>query len=76
MSRCTKTRHLEVHHIRTDGGNGIENARVLCQDCHENTGSYGSSGHNSPPAFSAETKAKALKNANNQCECTKKDCHS
>jgi len=75
MSRCTATRNLEVHHIRTDGGSGQENARVLCQDCHENTSSYGSSGHKSPPEFSKETKAKALKNAGNQCECTKKDCH-
>ena len=75
MSRCAASRKLDVHHIRTDGGNGIENARVLCQNCHENTSSYGSSGHKSPPEFSEEMKTKALKNANNQCECTKKDCH-
>jgi hypothetical protein len=24
MSRCTSTRNLEVHHIRTDGGSGQE----------------------------------------------------
>jgi len=76
MSRCTVTRNLEVHHIRTDGGNGLDNARVLCQTCHENTNSYGSSGHRSPPLFTETTKSQALKNAGNRCECTKEHCHS
>ena len=34
MARCTRTRNLEVHHIRRDGGSGIDNAQVLCPDCH------------------------------------------
>ena len=76
MSRCTATRNLEVHHIRTDGGNGIENARVLCQKCHENTGTYGSTGHKSPPEFSETTKTEAKRRSGNRCECTKSNCHS
>ena len=76
MSRCTVIRDLEVHHIRIDGGNGQENARVLCQNCHENTSSYGSSGHKSPPPFSDTTKAEAYRRADNRCECTKDACHS
>jgi len=76
MSRCTAIRFLEVHHIRTDGGNGQGNARVLCQKCHENTSSYGSAGHKSPAAFSAATKTEALKLAGNRCECVKEHCHS
>jgi len=76
VSRCTETRTLEVHHIRIDGGNGKDNARVLCQNCHENTSSYGSSGHKSPPEFSEATKTEAKIRAGNRCECTKDNCHS
>jgi len=76
MSRCTETRKLEVHHIRIDGGNGQENARVLCQNCHENTNSYGSSGHKSPLEFSDATKTEAKRRAGYRCECTKDHCHS
>jgi hypothetical protein len=76
MSRCTATRNLEVHHIRVDGGNRQENARVLCHECHENTNSYGSSGHKPPPVFSEATKTEAKKRARNRCECTKDHCHS
>ena len=76
MSRCTATRNLEIHHIRIDGKNGLDNARVLCQKCHTNTNSYGSTGHTSPPSFSEATKADALKRAGNRCECIKDQCHS
>lgn len=75
MSRCSATKNLEVHHKRRDGGNGIGNAQVLCQHCHENTSSYGTQGK-SPPEFSSETKKAALERAENQCECEKDDCHS
>jgi 5-methylcytosine-specific restriction endonuclease McrA len=74
MSRCTATRKLEVHHKRIDGGNGLENALVLCQSCHTNTSSYGTHGHN-PPDFSETTKQAALKRARDRCECTKDDCY-
>jgi hypothetical protein len=74
MSRCTVTTKLDVHHKRRDGGNGIENAQVLCQSCHVNTSSYGVPG-NSPPEFSRQTKEAALKRAGNQCECEKAECH-
>ena len=30
MSQCTRTNNLEVHHKRRDGGNGLDNAEVLC----------------------------------------------
>jgi hypothetical protein len=76
MSRCTATRGLEVHHIRIDGGNGLNNAQVLCQVCHENTSSYGSPGHNPPPDFSDATKKAARERAGNRCQCTKEHCHS
>jgi len=65
MARCTNKTNLHVHHIRIDGGNGIDNARVLCRDCHVNTGTYGSTGHESPPEFTQETKDLAKKNAGN-----------
>ncbi len=74
MSRCKRTWGLEVHHKRVDGGNGLDNAMVLCQKCHANTSSYGDSNHKSPEPFSQEIKEKALKRAGNQCECTKGTC--
>jgi 5-methylcytosine-specific restriction endonuclease McrA len=75
MGRCTKTRNLEVHHKRRDGGNDLSNAEVLCGPCHANTSTYGEP-CKSPPAFSQDTKDKALKNAGNQCECTRTSgCH-
>ena len=75
MARCTATRNLEVHHKRVDGGNGLNNAQVLCQKCHVNTGSYGTHGHN-PPDFSETTKQEALEKASHRCECAKDNCHS
>ncbi|MGA9108801.1 MAG: HNH endonuclease [Smithella sp.] len=75
MARCTRTRNLEVHHIRRDGGSGIDNAQVLCPDCHQETSSYGTPGK-SPLPFGEEIKQKALKNAGNQCQCTSsRGCH-
>ena len=41
MARCNRTKELEVHHKRRYGGNGIENAEVLCHECHINTDTYG-----------------------------------
>ncbi len=74
MSRCTRTWDLEVHHIRIDGGDGLDNARVLCKKCHQNTSTYCDPNHKSPPAFNQETKDKALKRAGHRCECTKGTC--
>ena len=74
MPRCDKTTGLEVHHKRRDGGNELNNAEVLCQECHENTGTYGTPG-GSPLDFSEETKKDALRRADNQCECIKDNCH-
>jgi 5-methylcytosine-specific restriction endonuclease McrA len=75
MARCTKTYGLEVHHRNRNGGNGLDNAEVLCEACHEATPSYGTPGV-SPPDFSEETKQAALRRAGNQCECTRTGgCH-
>ena len=75
MARCTKNYGLEVHHKRRDGGNGLENAEVLCQKCHEATSTYAEPGK-SPPPFDQSTKDKALNLADNQCECTRTGgCH-
>ncbi len=75
MARCTRKSGLGVHHIRRDGGNDLSNARVLCQPCHEKTGTYGDPG-TSPPPFDDDTKQRALRRAGNQCECTSSQgCH-
>ena len=60
MARCTKKTGLEVHHKRRDGGNGLDNAEVLCQKCHEATSTYAAPGK-SPPPFDQATKDGALK---------------
>ncbi|MCK5028795.1 MAG: hypothetical protein KAR57_04120 [Bacteroidales bacterium] len=75
MARCTRTTNLEVHHISRKGGSGINNAQVLCQECHENTPSYGSPGE-SPEPFSAQVKVLAKVAAGNQCQCNNNSgCH-
>lgn len=75
MARCTKTWGLEVHHQRRDGGNGLENAEVLCGPCHQATSTYGEPGR-SPPPFSQETIEQAKRFAGNQCQCTRTGgCH-
>ena len=75
MARCTRTRNLEVHHKRRDGGNDLSNAEVLCEPCHEATSTYGVPG-SAPPEFIEETKQAALRRAGNQCECTRTGgCH-
>ena len=74
MGRCNSRENLEVHHKRRDGGNGIENAKVLCQDCHANTSTYGVEGK-SPPPFSSKIKDEAKELAGYRCECEQDDCH-
>ena len=75
MARCIRTRNLDVHHIRRDGGNDLSNAKVLCPPCHEKTSTYGTPGR-TPPAFDEDTKQRALRRAGNQCECTSSQgCH-
>ncbi len=74
MARCTRTRDLEVHHKRRDGGNDVGNAEVLCGPCHQATGTYGTPGR-SPPAFSQDVKDRAIRTAGNRCECTGSGCH-
>jgi 5-methylcytosine-specific restriction endonuclease McrA len=75
MARCTRTRNLEVHHKRRDGGNDLSNAEVLCEKCHIATSTYGILGK-TPPEFTEETKKAALKRAGGRCECTRSGgCH-
>lgn len=75
MSRCTRTNNLEVHHKRRDGGNGLDNAEVLCEKCHQATASYGTPGE-SPPPFDFIVKMLAKLRAGSQCECTRTSgCH-
>jgi hypothetical protein len=75
MARCTRTQNLEVHHRSQTGGNGIDNAKVLCQRCHQITLTHGPPGQ-SPPDFDEATKQRAIKNAWNRCECTSSaGCH-
>lgn len=75
MTRCSRARNLEVHHRRRDGGNGLDNAEVLCDVCHQATSTYGAEGK-SPPPFDQTTKDRALGRASGKCECTRTGgCH-
>lgn len=75
MARCTRKENLEVHHKRRDGGNGLENAEVLCKTCHQNTSTHSVPG-TSPPPFSDSTKSRAFRRAKFQCECMRiSGCH-
>ncbi len=75
MGRCSRSSNLEVHHKRRDGGNGPDNAQVLCQPCHQGTSTYGAPGK-SPPDFPEWVKAVALGRAGHRCECTTtRGCH-
>lgn len=60
--RCNSTNTLEVHHKRRDGGNNIDNAEVLCHECHTHTSTYGVLG-DSPDDFDEATKKSAMKRA-------------
>lgn len=75
MAKCTRTRGLDVHHKRRDGGNDLSNAEVLCPQCHAATSTYGTPGK-TPPPFSEQTKQAALRRARNQCQCARTGgCH-
>lgn len=75
MPRCKETRSLQVHHKKRNGGNGLENAEVLCLKCHSATSSYGVQGI-SPPEFSESTKQAAMIRSGFRCECTRVGgCH-
>jgi hypothetical protein len=75
MVRCTQKDNLEVHHKSGARGNGIDDAKVLCQQCHEAASADGTPGK-SPPKFSEATKKHALANAGNQCQCESSGgCH-
>jgi hypothetical protein len=73
MARCKNTRNLEIHHVRRDGSNGIQNAEVLCHDCHIQTDSYAEPGI-SPPDFTEAVKTQALLRAEHQCQCNRSGC--
>ncbi|MFA5047016.1 MAG: hypothetical protein WC542_13920 [Paludibacter sp.] len=76
MSRCTQTTNIEVRHLRSDGGNGINNAIVLCKICNAAIGFYDKN-NVKPEPFSQVVIEKALKKAENRCQCTCKihGCH-
>lgn len=58
MARCSRTRDLDVHHIRRDGDNSLSNTEVLCQPCHKATAVFGSPSR-SPDPFDEATKQAA-----------------
>ncbi len=73
MARCTHTTNLHVHQIKPDGGNGLNNAIVLCSACHSEASTFGMAGK-SPESFSDAIKAQAFQRAGNQCQCDMAGC--
>jgi cytochrome c553 len=75
MTRCTRKNDLDIHHKRRDGGNGLDNAEVLCRTCHVATGASGGP-DTLPPVFDQYTKYMAQIRAGYQCECMRTGgCH-
>ena len=75
MERCLRTTDLTVRKIRPDGGDGPDNAQVLCRHCYELLDSSPPVGAE-PQPFDQETRAVALERAGNRCECQSSGgCH-
>jgi hypothetical protein len=68
--RCTRTGKLECHHVIRDAGCGLENAQMLCAECHQATESYGTPGL-SPTPFSQDVIGAAKLRSHGRCECTR-----
>lgn len=68
--RCTRAGNLECHHIIRDAGCGLDNAQMLCAECHQATESYGAPGL-SPSPFSQDVIGAAKLRAQGRCECTR-----
>ncbi len=72
MFRCTRTMSLDIYQKRQDGGDNLDNAEVLCHQCHEANGEKG----DSPADFSELTMLAVLKRAGGHCECERTEgCH-
>ncbi|MCB5230001.1 MAG: hypothetical protein WCX83_02110 [Candidatus Cloacimonas sp.] len=75
MPRCHRTSGLDAYPIRPDGGNAIDNARILCRECYNASIDGGPPVFHAPP-FSQATKDGALRRAGNRCECERMGgCH-
>lgn len=72
MARCRRTTDLEVHHKNVDCGNGLDNAMVLCHQCHAHT--HRAPNPKSPQPFTDGIKNEALRRAGYQCQCEKGIC--
>jgi len=66
---CRRAINLGVYHINNFAGNGLNNARVLCQKCYNEVKDYKKVGDKPPPPFSEETIQAARKAANFRCQC-------
>ena len=76
MARCAQTKKLEVHPITPSGGNGLDNAMILCPVCLGKNPVHGQPG--SPlPVFTETMRVRALVRAGYQCECISaaRGCH-
>jgi hypothetical protein len=69
--RCTRKADLECHHMITTAGSGLDNAQMLCKECHSSTETHGVSSGFSPKPFSEMVKLAATMRCAGQCECTK-----
>jgi 5-methylcytosine-specific restriction endonuclease McrA len=73
MGRCYSQYGLEVHPIRQDGGDGLDNAEVLCARCHLAASTSGDPGGR-PPDLEEATRTVARLLAGNKCQCTRATC--
>ncbi len=70
MAHCARTKGLHVYHLSLHGGEDLDNAIVLCEQCFAETPPHWRRFINDPPDFSAEVHAEALSKAGGICQCT------
>lgn len=73
MSQCQNIKNIDVRHKRSNRGNDLDNAEVLCQACYEKTAMYKQSKYVTEP-FPNNIKAVAMALAKNKCQCTRVGC--
>jgi hypothetical protein len=75
MQRCSRFDGLQVYHVMRDGGNGLDNAQVLCRRCYELMDRPKAEGPE-PQPFKEEVVRKALELAGYRCQCQSSGgCH-
>ena len=76
MPQCNRTKNLKVYLKRKNGGNELDNAIVMCDECYKAFIYGGENSEDESNQFSETTKMLAMVLAHYRCECTSSNgCH-